>query len=713
MFLIHVSCETFGFGLGRSPCHNECVCYNNSSPNLVQTNVGFTVNCTGMKYGLNEGLNIPKPLPHNTTDLIITEYFLNALSLESFNHNSFVWSPRLNRLVLRSCHIYAISTETFYSNTLQSLLHIDLNSNRIEELDEKTFSPLPEVENISIAYNHMQKIGKRTFRNLQNVKVINISHNWLKEVDPETFYNVPSLEVLDLSHNWLDTLPWEIISQLPALKILGLRGNFWNCSCQMSNILQTNHSLLSGTQATCVYPERLKGTFLEDLTSDAFSHCFNTQQHFEIKTIIVMTTLLCVIIGFWYIRYYNMLANTSGTLASESYDICIGQIMYNLKDVLHPAKAVYRGKLTDGREVAIKIRPRTKVEKELKNLLHIPKRGRLHPNIIQYIYAKDHLKSTYLALELCSGDLMTAVMEHVDWLYGTVVHKNYFFQLVSGICFLHKINIQHRDIKPQNILWKQTDIDGVVLIISDFDLSHLTEEESSHKLCGTTGWAAPEMRRSGESRSSGKMDIFSLGCVFYFIMTKRHQFGSISDLQECQKNIDLPEYKASLDGVYEHYNEQFHVGTMAEDLLNKMIRYNENERIGHLDLIKHPFILNEKGICKFFIDIGRYLRVKNDPKVTELIKKLEEKAETVFDGKWIDKVPDKCVRADLGTVEPEKICSLLRKFRNKIVHVEEIQNPKVVSAYSGDQYGVAVYYMTIFPKLVPYVYNILKSNNSY
>ena len=99
--------------------------------------------------------------------------------------------------------------------------------------------------------------------------------------------------------------------------------------------------------------------------------------------------------------------------------------------------------------------------------------------------------------------------------------------------------------------------------------------------------------------------------------------------------------------------------------------------------------------------------------MTELIEKLEEKAQTVFDGKWIDKIPDNCVRTDLGTIEPEKLCSLLKKIRNKIAHIMEMKNPKVLAAYSGNKYGVAVYYMTIFPNLVPYVYNILKSNGSY
>ena len=263
--------------------------------------------------------------------------------------------------------------------------------------------------------------------------------------------------------------------------------------------------------------------------------------------------------------------------------------MYNTKDALHPAEAGYRGKLTGGGEVAIKIRPRTEVKKELKILLHISEKERPHPNIIQYICVENHLKSTYLALELCSGDLMTAVMDHADWLYDRVVHKHHICQLVSAICFLHRIDIQHRDIKPQNILWKRTN-SGVALIISDFDLSHLTVEGSPHKLCGTRGWAAPELRRLDKSRSCGKMDIFSLGCVFYFIMTKGHPFGSIQDSEERQKNIDLPNYKASLNAVHEHYNEQPHEGKIAEDLLNKMITYNTNERIGHLDLIKHPFV---------------------------------------------------------------------------------------------------------------------------
>ena len=55
---------------------------------------------------------------------------------------------------------------------------------------------------------------------------------------------------------------------------------------------------------------------------------------------------------------------------------------------------------------------------------------------------------------------------------------------------------------------------------------------------GTNGYIAPEVFRPGE-KTSVKMDIFSLGCVFYYTLTdKCHPFGSVEHLKKCQGNIN-------------------------------------------------------------------------------------------------------------------------------------------------------------------------------
>ena len=724
LFIHRISCDKwFNLGLEKDACEMECQCYSwKSTINTTQRYNRFTVNCTGMKFGLFQGISIPKPLPFNTTDLLVTDYSLGTLGIESFDNNAFPLNPQLITLVLHNCHITYLSSITFHANSLQSLHHVDLSSNVIEKLHEDMFSPLSNVKSISVANNYIKEIERQTFRNLYQVKVINISHNWLKELDFGVFYRVPNLEVLDLSNNWLDTLPWENMSQLLSLKVLGLKGNPWNCSCQMKGILKVNRSLLNGTQAMCQYPQQINGTLLEDLKSDIFSYCFTTKQNFEMKYII---TLFCIILTPLCLYCYKSYSKQSEALLEEPFETqaenpskiqtdtpsnykCIGKIGYNIDDAI--SWNVYRGKLSDGRKAVIKKHDRMKKDcKELRLLLHLSEKARPHPNIIQYLCEESDEEYTYLALELCDGDLMTAVMEGIIGFHD-VDSQNYFLQLTSGICFLHQQGIQHRDIKPQNILWKLT-VNGIALVISDLDMSHFSQEKSSHRMFGTRGWIAPELWNLKQSRSNA-VDIFSLGCVFYFILTKGHPFGEISSLEECQQNIISSEYKVCLDALYEHFSDSMHAIAMAKDLIDRMIWSNASDRIEDGKIMKHPFLLKKEEMANFLNKIGDYMDEQDDPKVANFKDKLKEKSHIVFSGNWLDKLPDKKAKDDLsGFSKPGKadnICFLLRAVRNKIVHFRKFRSMELRDIYLKSEYGVIEYYTKLFPKLVTYTYDVLE-----
>lgn len=95
----------------------------------------------------------------------------------------------------------------------------------------------------------------------------------------------------------------------------------------------------------------------------------------------------------------------------------VGQIKLNLEQVLGlknnvSKNNVFQGELKDGRRAAIKRYPQLLSDiKELKILLHLSKNGPPHHNVIQYLCAERDLvdKMSYIALELCEGDLETAI----------------------------------------------------------------------------------------------------------------------------------------------------------------------------------------------------------------------------------------------------------------------------------------------------------------
>lgn len=69
-----------------------------------------------------------------------------------------------------------------------------------------------------------------------------------------------------------------------------------------------------------------------------------------------------------------------------------------------------------------------------------------------------------------------------------------FWQITSGIEYLHKLNIVHRDLKPENLLFDQNDDRNKNIKIVDFGLSNTySKNELLKTACGSPCYAAPEV----------------------------------------------------------------------------------------------------------------------------------------------------------------------------------------------------------------------------
>jgi serine/threonine protein kinase len=141
-----------------------------------------------------------------------------------------------------------------------------------------------------------------------------------------------------------------------------------------------------------------------------------------------------------------------------------------------------------------------------------------------------------LVLELCAGTLSDYAAKKYR---GPMPDPDYgLIQMADGVHHIHSKRIIHRDIKPSNILISfPCDANRVYLKIADFGLSKPTTESGNYSLNsgikGSVGYLAPEiLALVGKTDNSDKMranfavDVFALGCVFYFYLTQgSHPFG--------------------------------------------------------------------------------------------------------------------------------------------------------------------------------------------
>ncbi len=162
-----------------------------------------------------------------------------------------------------------------------------------------------------------------------------------------------------------------------------------------------------------------------------------------------------------------------------------------------------------------------------------------HPNIVRVYDLHDSPELTYLVLEFVEGISLgelrrTAMLQPIEAVQIMV-------KLADALDTIHKAEIMHRDIKPDNILitseGKPTFIDfGLTLRDEKVEETRLTRSDC---VVGTVGYIAPELL-FGEEHTV-KCDVYQLGAVFYELVTNEHMIDSQQFNELLRgKPIDIP-----------------------------------------------------------------------------------------------------------------------------------------------------------------------------
>ncbi|GEM_PF-706382 len=145
-----------------------------------------------------------------------------------------------------------------------------------------------------------------------------------------------------------------------------------------------------------------------------------------------------------------------------------------------------------------------------------------HPNICT-IYEIGELDDgrLYMAMAYYEGETLEERLKESSLVIGEAV--DIAAQVASGLARAHELGIFHRDIKPANIMI--TD-DGHIKIL-DFGVAKLTGQTVltiAGSAIGTAGYMSPEQINGQEV--DARSDIFSLGVIFYQMLTGEHPFGA-------------------------------------------------------------------------------------------------------------------------------------------------------------------------------------------
>ncbi len=164
-----------------------------------------------------------------------------------------------------------------------------------------------------------------------------------------------------------------------------------------------------------------------------------------------------------------------------------------------------------------------------------------HPNIVNIYSIGKHDGFSFIVMEYVQGSHLGDVIESGGLALNQTTHV--IGQILDGMNEAHNKGILHRDIKPENIL---IDSDNKVKIV-DFGICKNMSDESEritkeNLILGTISYMAPEVIQF--ETPSEAADIFSLGVVFFELVTGSHPFrGSAAASRMyriCNEEIKFP-----------------------------------------------------------------------------------------------------------------------------------------------------------------------------
>jgi len=209
-----------------------------------------------------------------------------------------------------------------------------------------------------------------------------------------------------------------------------------------------------------------------------------------------------------------------------------------------------------------------------------------HVNIIQLLDVFESVTYVFLVFELCTnGELF----DHLNSVV-TISEKRtrrIMRQVLDALEHCNNKGIVHRDIKPENILLDE----DFNVKLTDFGFAKMLQpNERLYEVCGTPGYLAPELLKSGMVERhecngySIEVDVWACGVVLYTLLAgsppfwHRDQLKMVRQIMEGKYNFNSYEWRDITD--------------TAKDLISRMLVVDPAQRLTVSECLQHEFFIS-------------------------------------------------------------------------------------------------------------------------
>uniref|UniRef100_A0A3Q3SHW2 Myosin light chain kinase, smooth muscle-like n=1 Tax=Mastacembelus armatus TaxID=205130 RepID=A0A3Q3SHW2_9TELE len=221
---------------------------------------------------------------------------------------------------------------------------------------------------------------------------------------------------------------------------------------------------------------------------------------------------------------------------------------------------------------ALKDKSAARKEIELMNCLH-------HPKLVQCLAAYDSSSEIVMVMEyIAGGELFQRIVDE-NFEHTELTSARYMQQILEGMQYVHKQNIIHLDLKPENIVC--VDTTGTQIKIIDFGLATKLEK-GKHVMVmhGTPEFVAPEV--INYEPVGLETDMWSLGVICFILLSGESPF---------QGNSDAETFALVTAAHYEFDEDSFEdISDQAKDFISSLLKKDRRCRLSCTEALTHPWM---------------------------------------------------------------------------------------------------------------------------
>ncbi|XP_051127213.1 calcium-dependent protein kinase 18-like isoform X2 [Andrographis paniculata] len=217
-----------------------------------------------------------------------------------------------------------------------------------------------------------------------------------------------------------------------------------------------------------------------------------------------------------------------------------------------------------------------------------------HENVVHFYNAFEDNTYVYIVMELCEGgELLDRILSKKESRYTEKDAAIVVRQMlkVAAECHLH--GFVHRDMKPENFLFKSTKEDSP-LKATDFGLSDIIRPGKRFQdIVGSAYYVAPEVLKR---KSGPESDVWSIGVITYILLCGRRPFWD-----KTEDGIFKEVLRSKPDFRRKPWSG---ISNAAKDFVRKLLVKNPRARLTAAQALSHPWVREGGEASEIPLDIS-------------------------------------------------------------------------------------------------------------